>query len=359
MTRVLLTLGRLNRGGAEMRLLRLFQAAHARKESLSPVVFVVSGKKGTLDDACVAAGVRLIYGRPGLAGLACLYRTCRLVRPDIVHANVLLASGLHLLVAWIAGVRVRIAHIRNTGYDRDDLFIRIRNRVFRSILNLFSTAVVGVCDGAKEFSGASLARWKTIYNGVEVSDAIEALPKLGDPKELLEIVFLGRLHPQKNPVRAVKIMSIVRAMTGARCRLRFVGRSDGASGDATKFSVNEAGLENVIEFCDETDQPLAVLASSHVLLLTSVREGLPGVVLEALSCGTPVVASALPGVAEVSMFCEGVIAVDLAEPDEKWAEAIVLASEMDRGRIAKSFRVGPFTLDAHYREMMSLWGVRP
>ena len=44
------------------------------------------------------------------------------------------------------------------------------------------------------------------------------------------------------------------------------------------------------------------LCSADLLLVTSMREGLPGVVLEAVAAGTPVVASDLPGVRWLEEF---------------------------------------------------------
>ncbi|WP_313292791.1 glycosyltransferase [Rhizobium rhizoryzae] len=339
-----------------MRLLQLLAETRKRNAGIAPTVFLVSGEHGALDDAYRAAGARLIYGAPGVLGLWHLYRVCRQERPDIVHANVLLASGFHLFAAWLAGVGTRIAHMRNTDYGRNDWLFRRRNDIFRLFLNTFSTRIVGVCDAARPFASASPSRWLTIYNGLDTTLAPQADTARSErSRDELQIVFLGRLHPQKNPVRAVDIMAAVKRLTDGQFSLKIHGRRVEPLNSAVVTRIRDLGLGAQVEVCGETEAPLAALHAADVLLLTSMHEGLPGVVLEALSCGTPVVTSAVPGAIEIARFCEGVSVVDLAQNDEAWARALISAARADRTRIAKSFRNSPFTFERHYTMMMSLW----
>ena len=93
-------------------------------------------------------------------------------------------------------------------------------------------------------------------------------------------------------------------------------------------------LEGCVEIEPWRDDVGSVLSSCKVLLVPSRAEGLPLVLLEAWSCGTPVVASSVGGIPEVVR--NGVDGV-LVPPDDidAWVESVgsLLASPEDRARI--------------------------
>ena len=64
-----------------------------------------------------------------------------------------------------------------------------------------------------------------------------------------------------------------------------------------------------------------LLKTADVLLLPSIHEGLPGVVLEACASGTPVLASDLPGVREIASRLPLVRYLPLTAADEEWADS--------------------------------------
>src|SRR5690606_31497974 len=82
-----------------------------------------------------------------------------------------------------------------------------------------------------------------------------------------------------------------------------------------------------------------LLRAADVLLLPSLREGIPGVVLEACVIGVPVLATDLPGVREIGNRLEGVYFLSLAESDAEWARvALSLPGEAARLRLRERAR---------------------
>lgn len=356
MKSVLITLGRLNVGGAEMRTLQLLREIQAQGLPVRPTVYVVSGQPGTLDLAYQAAGAELIFGKMGIPGLLDLYRTCKRLNPDVLHVSALLASGFYTLIGSLAGVPVRISHMRNTGYDRNDLPMRLRNSIFRVFLNTFSTVVIGVCDGARLFAGTSVRKWRTVYNGIDLQTGGDTTV---DAPNRLDILFLGRLHLAKNPLRALRVIEAVRrTVDGRGALLHFVGRVEGKLGDQVVKEIEARGLQDAVVLHGETDAPLEAIRRSSILLLTSTREGLPGVVLEALSCGLPVVASRIPGVEEIAARTAGVAIVGLEDTDETWADAVLAQAQVDHALVASAFQTSPFQIDSFVKSITDLWGVR-
>lgn len=354
MARVLVTIAQLEPGGAELRLLNLIQALKAQKAPIHVTILATSGKRGRLDAQFVAAGTDVVISRPSrLMSLWDAYSLCRSKHVDVLHANASLAGGFYCFVAWVAGVPARYAHIRTIGYDETGWLRSLRSNVYRFFLNTFSTRVIGVCDAAQEFAGTPGAKWLTLYGGIAPPKQMERT-RIKSP---LRILMLANVRPPKNPLKAVGIMRAMRKRFPDRAaELAVVGRDDGELADRMKAVARQEGLSGQITFHGLSDDPFGWIARSAVLLLPSVREGLPGAALEALASGTPVVASALPGIEEIAARTSGVMLLDPAAPDEDWAAAIVKAADTsDPAAIAADFKRSPFVLDVHLAAMSRLW----
>jgi glycosyltransferase involved in cell wall biosynthesis len=75
---------------------------------------------------------------------------------------------------------------------------------------------------------------------------------------------------------------------------------DGPDEELLKAKVREIGLEAHVTFFPFTREPVHVFEVIDILVLSSLyKEGLPNVLLEAMSMGLPVVASRMAGVPEV------------------------------------------------------------
>ena len=61
-----------------------------------------------------------------------------------------------------------------------------------------------------------------------------------------------------------------------------------------KASVDELGLTRDVDMPGFVDNPFAYMANASVFVLSSAWEGLPGVLIQALACGCPVVSTDCP-----------------------------------------------------------------
>jgi glycosyltransferase involved in cell wall biosynthesis len=132
------------------------------------------------------------------------------------------------------------------------------------------------------------------------------------------LVFAGRLVEQKNPTMLVEVLSLLR---GEGVRLLVIG--DGPLGAAMRARAEALDVLDRIEFCGALphEAALEAIARGAVLLLPSLWEGLPIVLLEAMAIGVPVVASAVGGVPEVVEHEGTGLLVDRQAP-ERYAEAV-------------------------------------
>jgi glycosyltransferase involved in cell wall biosynthesis len=145
------------------------------------------------------------------------------------------------------------------------------------------------------------ARITTIYNGVDVDEiARRAAEPLEDPwlapGEPPVVVSAGRLSQQKDQA------TLLRAFAQVRCQrpLRLVLLGEGTRRGPLEGLARELGIEADLRLPGFASNPYAWMARARVFALSSIWEGFPNVLLEALACGCPVVSSDCPhGPAEI------------------------------------------------------------
>ncbi len=109
-------------------------------------------------------------------------------------------------------------------------------------------------------------------------------------------VFVGRLVAQKDPITL--LAAFARHLATHPARLVVLG--DGPLRDEMVCAAAKAGVTKHVYFAGFVHDPLAWVAHAHALLLTSRYEGFANVIVEALACGTPVIATDCPyGPAEI------------------------------------------------------------
>jgi glycosyltransferase involved in cell wall biosynthesis len=131
---------------------------------------------------------------------------------------------------------------------------------------------------------------------VRDSDVLREPPRRDWTGEI-ELMTVGRLEPEKNPLLVVEILARLDAPPGGRYHLTWVGR--GAMEDSVRRKAEELGVADRITLHGYVPfgEPLfALYRRAHVFLHVSLTEGVPQVLVEALASGTPVVATDVGGV---------------------------------------------------------------
>lgn len=147
----------------------------------------------------------------------------------------------------------------------------------------------------------SASRIRVVHNGISIPDesmGCEIPAGAGDfsrPADTIWITHIGRLSPEKDQQTLLLAMKNV-VVEFPNARLRFVGT--GPLEANLKTMAQRLRIEGCVEFTGEVDHVPALLRKSAVFVLCSLTEGLPISLLEALACGTPVVATAVGGIPE-------------------------------------------------------------
>jgi glycosyltransferase involved in cell wall biosynthesis len=161
------------------------------------------------------------------------------------------------------------------------------------------------------------------------TDTFRPLPYCFD--DTIRVFFAGRMDKFKRPDVMFRVISTLRTLTEQKVSFHYIGDGDpslfpefGAISDITVLH----GRKNSIELA-------VLLGSMHVGILTSEFEGMPRVVMEALTTGRPVVALHLPQLETVIKdFESGFLIARSNQQVDVAAQKIVLIYEMMReGRI--------------------------
>jgi glycosyltransferase involved in cell wall biosynthesis len=138
-------------------------------------------------------------------------------------------------------------------------------------------------------------RIRTIPNGVELDRFSEQpWPQLG-ASEALRLLFVGRLSAQKG--LDVLLSALATLRRPEIVRLRVVGA--GPELEQLRRQADEAGLNAIVEFCGRQQDVVTHYAWSELVVLPSRFEGMPNVVLEAMSCARPVLGTRIAGTTEL------------------------------------------------------------
>jgi glycosyltransferase involved in cell wall biosynthesis len=150
----------------------------------------------------------------------------------------------------------------------------------------------GVARDLQQVTGLPTQRIKVIYNPVQPNLSSRAQAPIEHPWFALGeppvILGMGRLVGQKDFPTLIRAFALVRQVRAAR--LVILGRNAGSE-SSLKVLIQDLGLNEDVAMLGFVDNPYAYMARSAVFVLSSRWEGLPLVLVEALSVDTPVVST--------------------------------------------------------------------
>jgi len=165
--------------------------------------------------------------------------------------------------------------------------------------------------------GIDPAKIFVLYNGLERPEAPEPPPRTRT------VVVIGRIDPLKDIHTTLRVASETLELVPDARFLHYGPVSDGEETyDRSCRSLHEQlGLGDRFTFMGRTSDPLGVMRDADVVLMTSISEGLPMSILEAMGQARPVVSTGVGGVPEVVKGC-GVV----TPPGDEHALAMAVAT---------------------------------
>jgi glycosyltransferase involved in cell wall biosynthesis len=348
-------------GGAERVALTLAQGALERGQDVTIVVFDARGPLSSI----VPDRAKLIdLARPRLRqAIPALIKQIRKTSPHVVfstlgYVNVALL-GLRFLLPRGVKVVVREANLPS---------LSLQNSRFSTLMSWAYRFLYPLADGVictsrrmmgemSEGYGVKAGKLSVLPNPVDESRLRElAMPIQRSSGAGVRLVSAGRFTHQKGFDLLLDMM----ASLPETFMLTVLG--DGELRSTLEMQVRRLGLQSRVEFAGFVENPWPYYAGADCFVMPSRWEGLPNAALEALACGTPVVATPQSGgireVAEVAG--DGVVrVVNVGEPFVEVLQAVKPRSGHQNGLypslLPAVYRKND-VCDAFVHDIMSMYG---
>jgi glycosyltransferase involved in cell wall biosynthesis len=258
-----------------------------------------------------------------------LYRCLRVAGPfDVLHGHSSKAGAFVRILGLLfpEAIKIYTPHAFVTMAPGVSSFYGMIERV----LGLLCDSVIAVSEVEKEHAvvhiGISETKIAVIPNGVHIGpcDRAAARRELGYGADELILGFVGRLLPQKNPLRVIDAFDLVRRQC-PNLKLAIVG--EGPLRTAIEEMITGREIENQVRcFAGKIGRNIA--AGFDALVCSSDYEGFPIVFLEALAAGVPIVTTPVGGAQESVIGGQTGFIVD-GFSEESLALAILKFVELD------------------------------
>jgi glycosyltransferase involved in cell wall biosynthesis len=299
-------------GGAQRHVMHLVEWFQQNGD----VVEVVTGEEGPLVDWLLAKRIvvkvipipRTIQPKTDWGAFLKLRSHLRQNAYDVIHSHSSKAGIIGRLAASVCRVPkiVFTAH----GFVFTDPTLSIKKKAFYIFLErLFgglSTDIITVSHydhRAGSDIGLSRKKLHIIHNGIPVQNLLPVAE--WDKKqtrlrasEKKIIGFVGRFASEKNIDMIIRTAELFKH-NGKIDDLEFWLIGDGKLKAHYRRVVSEKGLSEWVRFLGNQDDVISWMDQMHLLLITSHKEGLPYVLLEAMGRGLPVISTDVGGIKEV------------------------------------------------------------
>ena len=173
-----------------------------------------------------------------------------------------------------------------------------KNIIKRSFMSFFykkaDKIIVNSNDFKNEFKKFFNLQSVSIYNLIETTSNLKKLSKkpiynnfFSNSKKIINILSVGRLVPQKNQITILKALNLIKN----KKKFKFYLIGKGSEYYNLQKFINENKLNNHIKILNFKDNIYPYYKKADVFVLSSLYEGLPNTLIEALTFGLPIIST--------------------------------------------------------------------
>ena len=232
----------------------------------------------------------------GLGTHATFFKLLRKLRPQVLHTYNLSALEYNFTAA-LAGVPVRIhaEHGRDAG---DPLGLNWKHNLLRRLMVPFIDRFIPVSLDLQawlsDVVGIPDAKNLLINNGVDTEHFVPAKVQTTAPAEFV-VGTVGRVQDVKHQAGLVEAFIALRALLPHQ-RMKLVIVGDGPLRGKLEEQVRAAGIGEQVWLAGARSDIAQLMQGFSVFALSSLTEGTPVTLLEAMACQLPVVSTAVGGI---------------------------------------------------------------
>lgn len=237
-----------------------------------------------------------------------LYKLIKKEKPDIVHTHTSKAGAVGRIAALMA--RVPLIFYTFHGHAFEHYFPRSITEFFKlveKILARFSTEVVAISpkqkyDITKKFNIVPQSKCRVVRLGFDLQPFFQVhqnghlKQKLGLGEDVFLIGSIGRLVPIKNHTLALRILYAL-VQNDKRFHLCIVG--DGPERIKLENKAQRLDISSHVHFTGWEEDTRHIYGGIDMLLLTSLNEGTPVTLIEAMAARVPVISTHVGGVPDL------------------------------------------------------------
>jgi glycosyltransferase involved in cell wall biosynthesis len=273
--------------------------------SPGPQVATLMGMSHTVHLLAMHRGVSPLRDLAGLVRwIVLLVR----LRPDVVFGGTPKAGLLSMLAARITSVPQRTYFLQGLRLEGSSGAQRRILVIFERLASRCSHRVVAVSPSlAREYERLRLNAGRAVvvpHNGsshgvhtdhfAPVARDPDLVSQIGLDPDIPVVAFIGRLTADKGPDTMIRALSSA-AKRGLRLQLLVLGAQDEPDSQVYVRRLDRLGDRVHVVVLDHIDDVRPYLALSDFLVLPTLREGLPNVVLEAAAMAKPAVTTRATG----------------------------------------------------------------
>ncbi|WP_151984757.1 glycosyltransferase [Acinetobacter radioresistens] len=290
MIRVLHIVGKMDRAGAETMLMNLYRNIDRTQVQFDFITF--TQQKGDYDDEILALGGK-IYPIIANNSIDRMFKLTNFLKQhleyQIVHAHMLLNNAFHMLAAKRAGIQHRISHSHSTSNSKSGLVAKLYEKFSIYLNKKLSTKKIACGEEAAEYLFKSNKNVWILKNAIDLQlyNDISSTNKnswkvIKSDLQGLKIIQVGRLNKVKNHAFSLEIAKRLKEQD---VNFTFFIVGQGPFQEIIKKNIQDCGLEeNVFLLGIRNDVP-HLMAGADVMLMPSLHEGFPVVLVESQAVG--------------------------------------------------------------------------
>jgi len=194
------------------------------------------------------------------------------------------------------GTNLPVISVHHLAGDYRRVTRRLLARYFRARLSLLGVSNAVRDDLRSRLSFMPPERIQTLYNRLDVETTrqnlfsrMEARSRLGLPEDAWIVGNVGRLHPDKDQATLLRAFALARPSLPSGSLLAIMGK--GRLEAELKALAEKLAIADSVRFLGQVAEGRRYFRAFDLFALTSEREGLPMVLLEAMAAEIPVLSS--------------------------------------------------------------------